>query len=326
MCRLRPAGVGDGRHDVPGHAHAAHRLVSGHVGGHQSVDRDERVGAATGARLRQLPDGLGVAPQLRRAMVRPGRDRLAGRVEVDETFVGGLEDGISGRGAVKKVLIAVAAEDVGRGIGRNSIAAGAERVSQQPPGIHRRRGRAREPGPHRRLGRLRPRRGARLPAPHHDYQRPSRARRTSSLPRVHLVVSLLKRWLLGTHQGAVSPAHLDYYLDEFTFRFNRRRSRYRGKLFHRRPSRPSRCHRFHIKISSSTPDGVVAATTRCRGYLSQADNQLTSISPSTHGISSRLPPRPLRRDRPHRRGGHGTGLSGHRYQAGPAGGAQWAGR
>jgi transposase-like protein len=53
------------------------------------------------------------------------------------------------------------------------------------------------------------------------------------LPRVHLVASLLKRWLLGTHQGAVSPAHLDYYLDEFTFRFNRRRSKSRGKLFFR---------------------------------------------------------------------------------------------
>ena len=53
------------------------------------------------------------------------------------------------------------------------------------------------------------------------------------LPRVHLVVSLLKRWLLGTHQGAVSHKHLDYYLDEFTFRFNRRRSKSRGKLFFR---------------------------------------------------------------------------------------------
>ena len=53
------------------------------------------------------------------------------------------------------------------------------------------------------------------------------------LPRVHLVTSLLKRWLLGTHQGAVSPAHLDSYLDEFTFRFNRRRSRHRGMLFYR---------------------------------------------------------------------------------------------
>ena len=53
------------------------------------------------------------------------------------------------------------------------------------------------------------------------------------LPRVHRVVSLLKRWLLGTHQGAVSHKHLDYYLDEFTFRFNRRNSRHRGKLFYR---------------------------------------------------------------------------------------------
>lgn len=53
------------------------------------------------------------------------------------------------------------------------------------------------------------------------------------LPRVHLVISLLKRWLLGTHQGAVSHKHLDYYLDEFTFRFNRRKSMNRGKLLYR---------------------------------------------------------------------------------------------
>jgi hypothetical protein len=53
------------------------------------------------------------------------------------------------------------------------------------------------------------------------------------LPRVHRVVSLLKRWLLGTHQGAIGHHHLDSYLDEFTFRFNRRRSASRGKLFYR---------------------------------------------------------------------------------------------
>jgi len=56
---------------------------------------------------------------------------------------------------------------------------------------------------------------------------------TELLPRVHLVASLLKRWLMGTHQGAVSFQHLDYYLDEFTFRFNRRKSGSRGKLFYR---------------------------------------------------------------------------------------------
>ena len=53
------------------------------------------------------------------------------------------------------------------------------------------------------------------------------------LPRVHRAASLLKRWLIGTHQGAVSNEHLDYYLDEFVFRFNRRTSRHRGKLFYR---------------------------------------------------------------------------------------------
>ena len=53
------------------------------------------------------------------------------------------------------------------------------------------------------------------------------------LPHVHRVASLLKRWLLGTHQGAVEPQHLPYYLDEFTFRFNRRTSQSRGKLFYR---------------------------------------------------------------------------------------------
>ena len=53
------------------------------------------------------------------------------------------------------------------------------------------------------------------------------------MPRVHLVASLLKRSLIGTHQGGIQHQHLDYYLDEFTFRFNRRRSKARGLLFHR---------------------------------------------------------------------------------------------
>jgi transposase-like protein len=54
-----------------------------------------------------------------------------------------------------------------------------------------------------------------------------------AMPRVHRVASLLKRWLLGTHQGATRKDYLDYYLDEFTFRFNRRTSHSRGKLFYR---------------------------------------------------------------------------------------------
>jgi len=75
-------------------------------------------------------------------------------------------------------------------------------------------------------------RARRLPAPadeHLDKRRP-RPRRHAPRSRVS---SLLKRWLLGTHQGAVRPQQLDYYLDEFTFRFNRRSSSHRGLLFYR---------------------------------------------------------------------------------------------
>ena len=54
-----------------------------------------------------------------------------------------------------------------------------------------------------------------------------------SMPRVHLIASLLDRWLLEIHQGAIRQSHLAYYLDEFTFRFNRRKSKARGLLFYR---------------------------------------------------------------------------------------------
>ena len=69
----------------------------------------------------------------------------------------------------------------------------------------------------------------------HDVVNLSRSEELANelLPHVHRVASLLKRWLLGTHQGTIGGKHLDYYLDEFTFRFNRRKSRERGKLFHR---------------------------------------------------------------------------------------------
>jgi len=170
--------------------------------------------------------------KLRRAMVRPGRERLAGRVEVDETFVGALEDGVRGRGAVKKALIVIAAEEVGHGIGRirlrrvpdgsaDSLQGFIDEVIEPGSRVHTDGwvgyDRLKAHGYRHRITFL------------SDHPEPA----NELLPRVHLVVSLLKRWLLGTHQGAVSPAHLDYYLDEFTFRFNRRRSRHRGMLFYR---------------------------------------------------------------------------------------------
>lgn len=169
--------------------------------------------------------------KLRRAMVRPGRERLGGTVEIDETYWGAQEEGVIGRLIQDKTLLVVAAE---------------------------------LDGPHK-IGRIRIRRipdltQATLQGFIHEHIEPGSMVRTDGfsayaglegyrhvpvviagsgkaahelLPRVHRVVSLLKRWLLGTHQGAVRQQHLDYYLDEFTFRFNRRTSQSRGKLFYR---------------------------------------------------------------------------------------------
>ena len=167
--------------------------------------------------------------KLRRAMVRPGRERLTGRVEVDETYLGGERPGKRGRGAAGKVLIVVAAQEDGEGIGRIRM----RRVQDASAGrLHRFVAEAIEPGSVVHTDGWEGYRGVAQQGYRHEV---TIRKRTASelMPRVHRVVALLKRWLLGTHQGAVSPAHLDYYLDEFTFRFNRRTSRSRGKLFYR---------------------------------------------------------------------------------------------
>lgn len=168
--------------------------------------------------------------KLRRAMVRPGRDRLSGIVEVDETFIGGERSGKRGRGAEGKTLVFIAAEEIPDGIGRIRLttlpdASGASLMKAVEQTI--------EPGSTVRsdgwegYGVL-PKSGyIHKPVPHHH------AVSGDATPMAHRVAALLKRWWLGTHQGAISPEHLAYYLDEFTFRFNRRTSRSRGKLFYR---------------------------------------------------------------------------------------------
>jgi len=171
--------------------------------------------------------------KLRRAMVRPGRERLRGLVEVDEAYLGGLEEGQRGRPrAGQKALIAVAAEEVERGIGRIRLrrirdASAASLCTFVQETV--------EMGSHVRTDGWVSYDGlSRRGYVHHVsvvVRNPKRA--DELLPHVHRVVSLLKRWLMGTHQGAVSHDHLDYYLDEFTFRFNRRTSSSRGKLFYR---------------------------------------------------------------------------------------------
>jgi len=171
--------------------------------------------------------------KLRRAMVRPGRDQLSERVEVDEAFIGGLEEGHRGRGQATKAQIVVGAEEDGAGIGRVRMCRipNASAANLHPfimgnilPGsiVH-------TDGWNGYKG---------IEAKGYTHEVTIRGKQKEAtlelmMPRVHRVVSLLKRWLLGTHQGAISHDYLDYYLDEFTFRFNRRRSQHRGKLFRR---------------------------------------------------------------------------------------------
>lgn len=168
--------------------------------------------------------------KLRRAMVRPGRERLRDVVEVDETYWGGEEMGVQGRQTEDKALIAVAAEADGRGIGRIRL----RRVSDiSRATLHGFIVEAIEPGSTVQTDGLQAYRDLKGYVHDRVVQRHQPTDAEHLLPRVHRVASLLKRWLLGTHQGAIGHDHLDDYLDEFTFRFNRRTSSSRGKLFYR---------------------------------------------------------------------------------------------
>jgi transposase-like protein len=172
--------------------------------------------------------------KLRHAMVRPGRDRLSGRIEVDETYMGGTDTGGKrGRGSEKKDIVAIAVEIKSpKGFGRlrmrripdvsaeslipfvcDVAEAGSELLTDGWGGY--------------------------TPLSEHGYKHSRTVLADSgdpahvSMPGVHRIAALVKRWLLSTHQGSVSQKHLEYYLDEYTFRFNRRSSRSRGMLFYR---------------------------------------------------------------------------------------------
>jgi transposase-like protein len=169
--------------------------------------------------------------KLRRAMVRSGREKLSGEVEVDETYVGGAHSGKRGRGAVGKSIVFIAAERDGRGIGRirlkcisdvtsltlkstiqELISGNSKIITDAWPSYT----------------------GTEQLGYAHEVTHSDDAMLGEDmLPRCHRIASLLKRWIIGTLQGSLSAKHMQDYLDEFTFRFNRRKSASRGKLFYR---------------------------------------------------------------------------------------------
>jgi transposase-like protein len=168
--------------------------------------------------------------RMRRAMVMPGREKLNGEVEVDETFVGGVKPGKRGRGASGKNLVGIAAEVRGRRIGRirlsvipdakaetlvDFVTENVERGSNVVTDGLASYGGLTSCGYDHTVSRYTPEVGRNL------------------LPKAHRVASLLKRWIMGTHQGSVGKEYLQPYLDEFVFRFNRRSSKSRGLLFYR---------------------------------------------------------------------------------------------
>lgn len=172
--------------------------------------------------------------KLRRAMVAPNRKQLHGSVEVDETYIGGSEKGGKrGRGTENKDIVVIAIEVLSpKGFGRvrmrripdvsgeslvpficDEVQTGSEILTDGWGGYN--------------------------DLKKYDFSHKKIILSKSGdpahvlMPGVHRIASLLKRWLLGIHQGAVKGKHLDYYLDEYTFRFNRRTSKSRGMLFYR---------------------------------------------------------------------------------------------
>ncbi len=171
--------------------------------------------------------------RFRVAMVRSERERLSGTVEIDETLVGGVEHGGKhGRGTAKSIVVIAVEVLEPKGFGRLRMrhvpdASGASLVPFVCEAV--------TPGSSVRTDGWR----GYNDLPKHAYTRQKTVLSSSgdpahvSMPGVHRVASLLKRWILGTHQGSVTPGHLQSYLEEFTFRFNRRTSRSRGLVFRR---------------------------------------------------------------------------------------------
>ena len=170
--------------------------------------------------------------KIRKAMVNPNRAKLSGDVEIDETYIGGVNTGgKSGRGSENKTLVIVATEIKSKALGRIRL-----NVIKDASGRSLKNFIEKNVEPESKIITDAWKGYSRLEEKGYEREIHNQAQSNTDdqlLPHVHLVISLLKRWLLGTHQGAIHSKHLQAYLDEFVFRFNRRTSAKRGLLFYR---------------------------------------------------------------------------------------------
>jgi transposase-like protein len=230
--RVRAADVGDGRDDLSPDPDAALDMVRGDLVPHLAEERDVGAGVAAGTGCRLLRDGVGWLQKLRRAMVRPERELLSGVVELDEVFIGNESRGPAG-GVKDNCAAMIAVESIpGRKLGRVRI-----EVAEPPRSVSMlsfadrviAKGSIVRTDGANYLRKLSAAGYQHVAFVGIDSPEPAHV----NLPGVHMVASLLKRWLTGTLHYAVSQEHLGYYLDEYTFRFNRRTSKSRGLLFYR---------------------------------------------------------------------------------------------
>lgn len=170
--------------------------------------------------------------KIRTAMVSPGRSLLDGHIEIDETYIGGEDaGGKAGRGSEKKTLVVIAAEINGNKLGRIRLETSNDASSMS---LHKfiesniKRGSTLITDAWSGYNKIEDKGYKRV-----IYNQSKSEAPDELLPHVHTIASLLKRWLLGTHQGGVQDKHLQAYLDEYVFRFNRRTSKDRGLLFYR---------------------------------------------------------------------------------------------
>lgn len=165
--------------------------------------------------------------KLRIAMVRPGQDRLSGEIEVDEVYIGGENN---------KQLIGVAAQIAGKRTGRIRLQKIPDRsgpVLQRFVEQHVTPGSTLVTDGLKSYCGVEERGYVHKPMRKPYFWEEKGGDADELLPRVHRVAALLKRWYYGTYHGRIEPKYLDTYLNEYTFRFNRRTSTSRGLLFYR---------------------------------------------------------------------------------------------